>query len=857
MSPERWRKVGELYNEVLELTSQQRAALLSAADADLRAEVESLLAQNSEGLLDRSLVSADSSIERLPAGTQLGAYRIEAALGAGGMGEVYRARDQRLGRTVALKVLAAHLSRSPDLRERLEREARILSSLNHPHICTLYDIGCEGETFYLVMEYLEGETLRERLKRGAFSISELLQLAIQVADSLDVAHRAGAIHRDVKPENIFLTTRGQPKLLDFGIAKQRLPIRTQDSKTPSPILQEITGSGIVVGTEAYMSPEQARGQEVDPRTDIFSFGVVLYEVATGVRPFQGETSPILFDAILNRTPPPPSRCSANLPGELDHIILKTLEKDRDLRFQTMAEVCERLKCVKDALDGGKTVVPHRPTRSKPRRNPVWRLIALICALMMSLAVLTLYFRDRSGQKIDSLAILPFTNAAGDSNKEYLSDGIAENLINSLSQLPRLRVAARALAFRYRGSQVDPQQAGRDLHVRAVLTGSLAEHDGDLSIQADLVRVDDGSQIWGRQYNGKFTDILGLQQEIAQEVAGKLQLRPTADEQKKLAKRSTDSTEAYQLYLKGRYYWDRRTELTLKRAVDYFEQAIQKDPGYALAYAALADCYAVFAGHEVAAPAMAMPKARAAATKALQLDNTLAGAHAALGFTVMQYEWDWAAAEREFHQSIRYDADYATAYHWYGVFLSLTGRIDEGIAALKRAQQLEPLSLMISASLGRELYHARRYDEAIDEMRKALEMDANFAALHWWLGLPYEQKGMHQDAIEEFRTASRLSKGNPSALGALGHAYAAAGQRQKALQILADLRELARQRYVAPFEISLIYAGLGDNGHVWEWLEAALEDRSWGVMFLKVDPRFDHLRADPRFHDLLRRMRLES
>jgi TolB-like protein/Tfp pilus assembly protein PilF len=482
-------------------------------------------------------------------------------------------------------------------------------------------------------------------------------------------------------------------------------------------------------------------------------------------------------------------------------------------------------------------------------------IAVAAALALLLVGIWIYWRNGSGQAIDSLAVLPFANVGADPNKEYLSDGITESLINNLSQLPKLRVTARSLAFRYRGPQVDPQRAGRDLRVRAVLTGRVSERDGALNIQADLVNVDDGSRLWGRQYSRKFSGILGLQEEIARDVSGKLGLKPTAEQQKRLAKRSTENTESYQLYLKGRYYWNLRTQQTLKRAVDYFQQAIEKDPGYALAYVGRADCYEVFAGHELEPPRECMPKAKAAATKALEIDNTLAEAHATLAWTLTTYDWNWAGAEREFQRSIELDPNYATAHHGYGVCLGVTARTEQALASLKRAQQLDPLSLIISASLGQELHYARRSDEAIEEIRKTLDMDPSFATEHWWLGLPYEQNGMHREAIVEFQRAFELTGGNPYSRGASGHAYALAGNREKAQQVVADLRELAKRRYAAPFDTALIYAGLGDKERALEWLEKAFDDRSWGIGFLKVDPRFDSFRADGRFSNLLRRMGL--
>lgn len=753
------------------------------------------------------------------------------------------------------KVLPAELSGSFELRDRLEREAKILSSLNHPHICTLYDIGREADLTYLVMEYLQGETLRERLQRGRIPNADLFRLAIPLTEALHAAHSLGIIHCDIKPANIFITDHGQPKLLDFGIARRRQQARrvTADVGTAY-MANEITHPGAIIGTESYMSPEQALGRELDGRTDVFSFGVVLYEMATGVHPFHGDTAPAVFDAILNRNPQVQSALNSGLDPGWGSILLKTLEKDPDLRFQTALDLRDSLALLRD---GGEATVTERPMMTGERTQRTFRFVPFAALPAILLGLLTYNWIRPAARNFDSLAILPFVNASGDPNQEDLSDGISENLIDALSHIPKLRLTARSISFRYRGPQVDPQKVGRELHVRAVLTGRVAERAGSLNVLCELINVEDGSRIWAGQYSRESRDLLLLQQDIARQLAAKMRLNATAEEQSQLAKPTTENGEAYRLYLKGRYYWDRRTVSTLKRSIGYFQQAIDKDPAYAQAYAALAECYAVFAGHEVAAPKDSGPQAKAAAALALQIDSTLAGAHAAMAFAVMQLDWDWENAEKEFQQAIRFGPDYATAYHWYGVFLSLKGRSEQGIALLRRAQQLEPLSLIISASLARELYHARHYDEAIAEIHKALEMDPNFPTLHWWLGLPYEQKGMYREAVAEFQKAADLSGGSPYALGALGHAYAILGKRAKARQIAAELRELAQHRYVSPFDIGLIYAALGDREQTFEWLETALEDRSWGVMFLKVDPRFDHLRSDPRLHDLMRRMKLES
>jgi serine/threonine protein kinase/tetratricopeptide (TPR) repeat protein len=777
----------------------------------------------------------------LSTGTRLGPYEILAPIGAGGMGEVYSARDTRLDRYVAIKVLPEHLAQSPVALSRFERESKAVAALSHPNILALYDVGAEQGISFAVTELLEGETLRKRLEKGSVPWRRAVSIAVAVAEGLAAAHTKGIIHRDLKPDNIFLTSDGRVKILDFGVARVKPPVVPQD-QAGIPTETEV---GTVMGTPGYMSPEQVRGDRADVPSDIFSFGCVVYEMLTRRRAFARRTAAETMAAILESEPPDLAGFKKQIPAELERVVTHCLEKNPRQRFQSAHDLAFALRAVQGP--GSAAAMPGRWRRLRP----VW--MAPVLALLLAGA--SLYWLNRPGRAIDSLAVLPFANVGADPNKEYLSDGITENLINSLSQLPTLRVTARSLAFRYKGPQVDPQKAGRDLRVRAVLTGRVTERDGTLNIQAELVNVEDGAQLWGGQYSRGFSEILALEQELARTVSARLHLGPSSEHLKRLEKRSTENTEAYQLYLKGRYYWNRRTEQALKRAVEYFQQATEKDPGYALAYAGLADCYAVYNSYKVELPRQSGPKAKAAAIKALEIDNTLAEAHASLGMTLMSYEWDWAGAEREFQRAIELDPNYATAHHWYGICLSATSRSEQAIASLKRAQQLDPVSLIINADIGLALHFARRYDEAIEQIRKAQELDPNFTAGRRHLGMAYEQKGMYTEAIAELQKAVNASPGSPFALGSLGHAYAVSGEREKARQLLSDLRELSKRRYVSPFDTAVIYAGMGDEERAVEWLEKAFDDRSLEMIFLKVDPRFDRLHADPRFANLLRRMGL--
>ena len=926
MKPERNRQIDEVFQAALARDAAARPVFLDeacAGDPVLRGHVEALLASDE---------SAGSFIEQ-PAyergaellrdwtdgdfvGRTLSHYRLVRQLGAGGMGVVYLAEDTQLGRRAAVKILPRHLADDASLVSRFRQEARAASALNHPNIVTIYEVGEAEGTHFIATELVEGATLRERMARAPVTVGEAVDIALQVAAALWKAHAAGVVHRDVKPENVMLNEDGHAKVLDFGIAKLVEHARASATEAPT-VLKVQTSPGAVMGTAHYMSPEQARALiDVDARTDIFSLGVVLYEMLAGRQPFEGETATDVMASILTNEPPPLARYNREVSEALDLVVQKALAKDREERYQMAKELLSDLRRVKQRLEAGTTAgfddrtaadaneshatcLPaadthraggartdeaaqiHTTSSAEYVANEIKRHkrgfivgLAILVLATIGLGYWFLASRSADAAQIESIAVLPFANQNPET--EYLSDGLTESIINNLARLPSLRVITRNSVFRYKGKETEPATVGQELNVRAVLTGRVVQRGDNLIISTELTDLRDNKQIWGQQYNRKVTDAFALQQEISRDISETLRSKLSGEEQQRLAKRETVSPEAYQLYLRGRYHWNKRENKEFIKALEYFQQAIDKDPTYALAYVGLADSY-LLGGYNSLSRREKVTEAQAAAQKALEIDETIGEAHNTLANIKHWNDWDWAGAEREYKRAIELSPNYATGHHWYAESLSAVGRFEESFAEYKRALELDPLSLAISTDLGLAFYYSRQYDRAIEHLKKLIETEPNYMRTHFYLALIYEEKGMFEEALAEYEKGNLLEGENMEEFAKgkakVEEALRVSGAKGYWQQILNTSKESARKagrpfcgnKYhqerasnlcgLNPVEIANLHARLGERDKAFELLVKAYEERNTDLVWLKVSPILDNLRGDPRLADLMRQVGL--
>jgi TolB-like protein/Flp pilus assembly protein TadD/tRNA A-37 threonylcarbamoyl transferase component Bud32 len=884
MEPERWQRIERLYHAALEVEESRRPAFLQDAcggEEALRREIEVLLSREKRAekfmetpaleVAARTLAQdqhqpkpgLDEDELRL-VGKTISHYEVLAKLGGGGMGVVYKAKDTKLSRFVALKFLPPALFEDRQAIERFRREAHASSALNHPNICTIYDVDEHEGHHFIAMEFLDGQTLKHFIGNGPLSLDLLLDLGAQISDALEAAHRQGIIHRDIKPANIFVTQREQAKILDFGLAKvmRQPPAGVARSSVPTASLEDsVSSPGAVFGTLMYMSPEQVRGEELDSRTDLFSFGAVLYEMVTGIRAFSGATSGAITDAILHATPATPVRINPSVPAGFEHVISKTLEKDRKLRYQNAADIRADLERLKRDRAWGGAVSRHGALAQR------WPLVGIVAAIAL-LAVLVglnvgglrdrLLERGTGAGHVESLAVLPLVNLSGDAGQEYFADGMTEALTTDLARMENVQVISRSSTMQYKGAKKPLPDIARELHADVIVEGSVQRSGNRVRVTAQLIRAATDKHLWAETYERDFRDILALQDDVASAIAKQIESKLGGPQPQPLPKAQTISPEAYETYLKANSYLD---QFELQKSIDYYNQAIKLDPNYAPAYAHMARAYFFLGFFSAIPPQQAWGKVKEAALLAIAKDDRLPGGHGALALAKLHYDWDFAGAEQEFKRALELNPSDADIRHDYAHFLMAMGRMDESAAESRRAVDSDPVDDGLAACLCWHRFAAHQYDNSIkltlDMLRRQPDDPFELAILGW----NYEQTGVPDQAVTEFKKAVELTgKDSPLftfLLAGLGHAYAVSGRRSDAEKTLQALLERTKKSYVSPFDIALIYSALGEKGTAFAWMTKAVAERSTWLVYSKWEPRLDPLRSDPRFQDLLRRIGLPT
>lgn len=794
-------------------------------------------------------------------------YRVVEKIGEGGQGTVYKVIDTTLDRPAVIKVLPPDLTDSASNLMRFEREAKLASSLDHPNICTIFGLHRVDDIQFIAMQYVEGRNVRQLVGGQPLDLRRALSITIQVTDALAAAHSRGIVHRDIKARNVMVTRSGTVKVLDFGLAKL-IESPHKDSSDP-----QLTEVGVPYGTSTYAAPEQAQGLKADHRADVFSTGVLLYEMLAGTWPFRGKTALDVRYAVVYHKPKPIAEARGEDSPQLrriQEILDKALAKDPGDRYQRIedmrTDLQEVLREVDDDSSLGNTLTdaPISVPPPAPASRNVWtstrRVIVVAVAALLILALPFIAYKlyqpaeSESSAAINSLAVLPFANS--DPNTEYLSDGITESLIENLSRVPNLKVKSRSTVFHYKGRETDPKKIGRELGVHALLSGSVVQQGDDLAVSVELIDVRDDSHIWGERYGRKVSEVVSLPQQISRDVSERLRSRTDTVDHAQLTRNYSPDSEAYRLYLQGRYNWNKRTVEGLRSGIDYFGKAIMRDQDYGLAYAGLSDCYLLLNVYNVTSADESFPKAEAASKRALSINESLAEAHTSLAFVTYRYHLRWAEAEEHFKKAISLNPNYATAHQWYGSYLAALGRLNEAVVEAKTAHELEPFSLTIYSDYIRSLYYAGRLEEARKESQKLIEMDANFGRGYYELGLVLEEEGKFEEAIAAFKTALKSLPDNNAALTALGHAQALAGKRADAEKIISRLQELSKQQYVSPFQTAVVYAGLDERKLALDWLEKSHEERFNWLPFIQIDPVFKNLRSEARFLELSKSLGLK-